>query len=113
MFFGLLDGIVIHFHLLGEILFEPFVLLDIVIDELDGHLTVYLNGCLSSLAVVEPGFRPPSDTRTVWVNADKTGDVKALHVEVQLCKGIDQVTAGNRYVFGFFFSRVLSDDRNI
>ena len=80
LFFGLLDGIVIHFHLLWEILFEPFVLLDIVIDELDGHLTVYLNGCLSSLAVVEPGFRPPSDTRTVWVNADKTGDVKALHV---------------------------------
>ena len=103
MFFGLLDGIMIDFHLFGEILFEPFVLLYIVIDEFDGQLTVNLNGCLSSLTVVEPGFRPPSDTRTVWIYADKTGNVKALHVEIQLCKGIDQVTVGNRYVFGFFF----------
>ena len=33
-----------------------------LIDEFDGQLTVYLNGSLSSLTVIEPGFRPPSDT---------------------------------------------------
>ena len=32
------------FHLLGEILFEPFVFFNIVIDELDSQLTVNLNG---------------------------------------------------------------------
>jgi len=44
LFPGLLDGIVIDFHLLGEILFEPFVFFNIVIDELDSQLTVNLNG---------------------------------------------------------------------
>ena len=33
---GLLDGIVIDFHLLWEILFQPFVFFNILVDELDG-----------------------------------------------------------------------------
>ena len=44
LFSGLLDGVVIDFHLLREILFKPCVFFYVVIDELDGELTFYLDG---------------------------------------------------------------------
>ena len=112
MFLCLLYGVMIDFHLFGEILFKPLVLLDIVIDEMDGQLPVDLHGCFSRLAVVEPCLCPPSDAGTIGIDADYTRNVETLYVDVEFRKWIDQVTAGYRYVFGFFFSSVLSDERN-
>lgn len=44
LFPGLLDGVVIDLHLLGKILFEPFVFFDVFVDELDCQHTVNLYG---------------------------------------------------------------------
>ena len=94
----------IDFHLLGEILFQPFVFFDILIDELDGQLAVNLDGCFTSLAVVEPRLRPPSDSASVWIDTDQPRYIKALYVNFQFGKGIDKPAAGYGFVIGFFFT---------
>jgi hypothetical protein len=94
----------IDLHLLRKILFEPFVFFDVVIDELDSQLTVYLNGCFSRLTVVEPCLRPPSDTTLVGINTDESRYIKALYVNLKLGKRIDESTTGYGFVIGFFFN---------
>ena len=110
---GLLNGIVINFHLLREIFFKPFVFFNVIVDELDSELSVYLDGSFSFLGVVEPCLCPPSDSRTVWIDADNSRNVKALNVEVKFCKWIDESATGYCPVLCFFFSMALMDDRNI
>ena len=44
LFSRLFYGIVIDLHLFRKVFFQPFVLLYVVVDELDGKLSVYLNG---------------------------------------------------------------------
>ncbi|GAE14371.1 hypothetical protein JCM6292_495 [Bacteroides pyogenes JCM 6292] len=56
LFSGLLDGVVIDFHLLREILFKPCVFLNIVIDELDGELTFYLDGASPASLLLNHAF---------------------------------------------------------
>ena len=104
LFLGLLDGIMIDLHLLGEVLFEPFVLLDVLVDELDGKLTVYLYGGFAFLAVVEPCFRPPPDSALVGIDADESRDVETLDVYFQFGKWINESAAGYCFVIGFFFT---------
>lgn len=110
---GLLNGIVINFHLLREIFFKPFVFFNVIVDELDSELSVYLDGSFSFLGVVEPCLCPPSDSRTVRIDADNSRNVKALNVEVKFCKWIDESATGYCPVLCFFFSMALMDDRNI
>ena len=83
LFSGLLDGVVIDFHLFREIFLQPFVFLDVVVDELDGQISFYLNGCFAFLAVVESSLSPPSDSRLVGIDAHKAWNVEALHIDVQ------------------------------
>ena len=101
---GLFDCIVIDFHLFREIFLQPFVLLDVVVDELDGQISFYLNSCFAFLAVVEPSLRPPSDSASVGIDTDQPRYIKALNVYFQFGKGIDKPTAGYGFVIGFFFT---------
>ena len=95
----------IYFHLLGEILFKPFVFFNVLIDELDCQLSINLNGSFSRLTVVEPGFSPPSDTASVRIDTDKSRYVEALNVNLQFCQRINESATGYGSVFSFFFSR--------
>ena len=113
LFSGLLDGVVIDFHLLREILFKPCVFFYVVIDELDGELTFYLDGGFACFAVVKPCFCPPSDTKLVWIDTDKPGNIETLYVNFQSRQWIHQTTRRYGSVLGFFFSTALMLDRNI
>ena len=85
----MLDGIAVHFHLLGEILCEPFVLIDVVEDKLDGLLPFYLHRTFSNLVVVEPRLRPPPHSGTVGIDADHSWDVERLNVDVKFGERVD------------------------
>lgn len=78
-----------YFHLLGKELLQPLVLLDVIMDELDGKLSCDLDGTFTFLASVEPCLRPPHDAVTVRIDADPSLDVKALDVYLEVGKGID------------------------
>ena len=93
-----------HFHLSGEIFFEPFVLADAVVDESDGELTVDLHGPLSPLFTVEPCFRPPVDAVLAGIDAAEALDVEALDVDVEAVERVDEALAGYGVVSSFFFS---------
>ena len=94
----------IDFHLLGKILFKPFVFFNVLIDELDCQLSVNLNGSFSRLTVVEPGFSPPSDTASVRIDTDKSRYVETLDVYLQFGKWINESATGYCFVIGFFFT---------
>ena len=97
----------IDFHLLGEILFEPFVFLDVLIDELDGQLSVNLYSCFTCFAVVEPCLCPPSDATLIGIDANQSRYVETLYVYLQFGKRIDKAAAGYGCVIGFFFTAWL------
>ena len=103
----------IDFHLLWEVLLQPFVFFYILIDELYRQLTVDFDGCFTRLAVVEPRLRPPADTRLVRIDADGPRDVEALDVYFQFGKWVYQAAAGYGFVIGFFFTASLMVLRNI
>ena len=84
----------IDFHLLGEILFKPFVFFNVLIDELDCQLSVNLDGSFSCLTVVEPGFCPPSDAASVGIDADKSRYVETLDVKVKFRQRVDDAARG-------------------
>lgn len=104
---------VIYFHLLREIFFKPFVLFYVLVDEPDGSLSFYLYGGFSFFTVIEPGLSPPSDTALVGIDADKSGNIEALYVDVQFRKRIDKAAAGYGSLFSFFFSSTDIEERNI
>ena len=110
---GLFDGIVIDFHLFREIFLQPFVLLDVVVDELDGQISFYLNSSFAFLAVVEPSLSPPSDSRLVGIDANQAWNVEALHIDVQFCQWVNYSACRYCPVLCFFFSMALMLDRKI
>ena len=73
----------IHFHLLREIFFKHGILLNFILNEADCYLSAYLDGCFSLFLVVEPGFGPPSNAATVWIDCNQPRYVKALYVYLQ------------------------------
>ena len=73
----------INSHLFGEVFFQPFVIVHMVVDETEGVLKLYLHGCLTDLTVVEPCLGEPPYSCLVTIDADETRDVKALDVDVQ------------------------------
>ena len=89
MFPGLFDGPVIDFHLMRKMLFQPSVLVNPVVQEQDGRLPGDFHRRLALFPVVEPGFRPPSDTGPVGIDADKPRYVEALHVDVKPGQRVD------------------------
>ena len=102
----------IDFHLLGIVFFQPLVLLTVVVDEAYGNLLLYLNGGLAAFAVVEPCLDPPSDARTVGIDADNPWNVKALHVNLQSSQRIDESAGGYGFFKSFFFTSSLMLERN-
>ena len=94
----------VDFHLLGEILFKPFIFFYVFIDELDCQLTVNLYGGFTCFTIIDPGFSPPSDTASVGIDTDKSRYVKTLYVNLQFGKWIDESATGYCFVIGFFFT---------
>ena len=72
------------FHLLGEELFQPLVLMDVIVNELDGQSPCYLYGSFSFLTSVEPGFRPPYDAVPVGIDTDRPLNIEALDVNLKV-----------------------------
>ena len=111
MFSCLLDGLVIHFHLFWKVFLQPSVFLYSVMDEEDGLLQFYLHGAFSFLSVIEPRLCPPSHSCTVGIDAHQPWNIKALHIDVQFSKRVDDATRPYGFVMEFFFRTSLNVDR--
>lgn len=79
----------IYLHLLREVLFKPFVLLLLFIDELYCNLTGYENGSFTDLAVVEPCLDPPLYAVLVWIYCYLACNIKGLYVYVKVFKRVN------------------------
>ena len=77
-------GCMEDFHLLGKELFQPLILLYVIVDELNGQRPCNLYGAFPFLASVEPSFRPPYDAVPVWIYADRPLNIKALDVYLKV-----------------------------
>ena len=93
----------IGLHLLGEILFKHRIFLYLIMPEAQGNLLADLNSGLSVSPIVEPGFRPPVDATLIGIDTDKSGDIKALDVDVKISKRIDNTLLRYGIGFKFFF----------
>ena len=104
LFLGLFYGVVVYLHLLGEELFQPFILFYPVLNETDGGHPVDFYGMFAFLPVIEPCFRPPSDSGTVGIDGHDSRNVKTLHINIQFFQRVNDSTA--RYGLGlkFFFT---------
>ena len=100
------------FHLLGKELFQPLVLLDVIMNELDGERPRYLNCSFPFLSPVEPCLRPPNNAVSVRIDTDCPLDVEALNVYFKVGQRIEYTLAFYSPVNSFFFSISLMDDRN-
>ena len=101
-----------YLHLLGEVCLQPLVLLNDVLDELDGLLAADLDSPFSLLPAVEPCLRPPDNTVLVGIDTDSALDVEALDVEVEIGKRVDDSLTLYGEVKSFFFSSSLMLERN-
>lgn len=72
------NSLMAYFHLRGEVLFKPLVLVDIAGKKSYGESGCDLHGGLSDLAVVEPRLCPPPYAGAVVVDADNPRYVYAL-----------------------------------
>ena len=100
------------FHLTREKLFQPFVLLNDVMNELDSQLPVDFNCPFSFLLAVEPSLCPPHDAVLVRIDTDCTLYVETLYVYFEVSKGIDDALTGYCVISSFFFSNSLIVERN-
>ena len=75
-------------HLLGVIAFQPGIFANLTLDELDGHLTGYLNNILTVLPIVEPCLRPPADSGIVRIDARDTGNVETPDNDAEVLQRI-------------------------
>ena len=96
-----------HLHLLWEVLLQPLVLLDDVLDELYRHFSVDFDGSFAFLATVEPRLRPPHYSVLVGIDADSALYVKALDINVKVGKRIDDALAYCCAFRNFFFTSSL------
>lgn len=101
-----------HFHLTWKELFQPLVLCHIILYELNGQLTVDFNGSFTFLLAVEPSLCPPHDAVFVGIDADGALYVKALYVNVEVLKRVDDTLARYGVVKSFFLSFSLIVERN-
>lgn len=101
-----------HFHLFGEIFFQPFVLADNIVNELDGEVAVNLYSPLSFLLAVEPCLGPPYNAVLVGIDADGALDIETLDVDVEIFERVDVTLTFYSPVKSFFLSFSLIVDRN-
>ena len=100
-------------HLLGEVFLQPFVIIHMVVDKTKGILKLYLHGSLTDLTIVEPCLGEPPYSCLVTIDADETRNVKALDVNVQRGKRINELTVSYRLGLYFFFTSSLMPGRNM
>ena len=81
------------FHLLGKEILQPFVFLDVIMDELDGQSPCNLNGTFAFFSSVEPCLGPPNDAVSVWIDADGSLNVEALNVYLKVCQRVENALA--------------------
>lgn len=79
----------IGLHLTREILFKHLVASYLVMPETKRCLTADLYCRLSIRSAVEPCLCPPVDTTLVGIYTDLSRDVKALYIDVQVSKRVD------------------------
>ncbi len=74
--------------------------------ERKGKLLINLYGRLTDITVIKPRLGPPAEARSIRVDADKTRDIEALDVKVELSKRIDQLSGGavTALLITFFFN---------
>ena len=101
-----------HFHLFGEIFFQPFVLADIIVNELDGEVAVDFDSTLAFLLAVEPCLGPPYNAVLVGIDTDGALDVETLNVYVEIFERVDDTLTFYSPVKSFFLSFSLIVDRN-
>ena len=101
-----------HFHLFGKIFFQPFVLADSIVNELDGEVAVDLDCPLALLLAVEPCFGPPYYAVLVGIDADCALDVETLDVDVEILERVNDTLTFYSPVKSFFLSFSLIVDRN-
>ena len=89
LFSGLVDCVVVSLHLTRKVLFEPFVLLYEVVDELDGKLALDFDCRLAMFGVVEPCLCKPADSESVGIDADNPWYVKRLDVNIPVGKRVN------------------------
>ena len=112
LFSRLGKGCMEHLHLLGEVGLQPLVLLNDVLDELDGLLAADLDSPFSLLPAVEPCLRPPDNTVLVGIDTDRALYVKTLDIEIEVGKRVDDALAFYGEVKSFFLSSSLMLERN-
>jgi hypothetical protein len=54
LLFCLLDGVVVNFHLFGIKLFQPYILLDVVVNEAYRLFSLNLHRCFALFPVIDP-----------------------------------------------------------
>jgi hypothetical protein len=101
-----------HFHLFGEIFFQPFVLADNIVNELDGEVAVDFDSTLAFLLAVEPCLGPPYNAVLVGIDTDGALDVETLNVYVEIFERVDDTLTFYSPVKSFFLSFSLIVDRN-
>ena len=112
LFSRLGKGCMEHLHLLGEVGLQPLVLLNDVLDELDGLLAADLDSPFSLLPAVEPCLRPPDNTVLVGIDTDRALYVKTLDIEIEVGKRVDDALTLYGEVKSFFLSSSLIVERN-
>ena len=105
----------VNLHLSGEILLQPFVLNNVVIDKRYCLEPCNLHCRLAFLLVVKPSLSPPVYAELVRVDADFSGDVESLNIYVKVGEGVDNLTTRRTdYIIPpsmFFFSASPHVDR--
>ena len=81
------------FHLLWEELLQPFVFLNVIMNELDGKCPGNFNSTFPFFAPVEPCLRPPDYSIPIWIDTDSPLDVETLNVYLEISKRIDYTLA--------------------
>lgn len=113
MFFCLLDGVTVDFHLPGEIFPEHSLLVDPVEDESYGGLCLHLDRRLSVLGVIEPSLDPPAQSGLVGIDGDQPRNVETLYVDFEILKRVNYSGCRDSPVIAFFLLAKSIEDRNM
>ena len=101
----------VHLHLLGEKLFEPRVLFDIVVNETYRLFPLDFYRGFPFLPVVEPSLRPPAYAGPVRIDRNDSRYVETLDVDVQFRQRVDDSAMSYGFVMKFFFTSPLIVER--
>ena len=85
---SLFNRLVISSHLLRVETWQPFIHGHLVIEELHGELSGYLDGILAFFPSVKPSFCPTTDSLVVIVNGGGAFNIVALYVYLKVFQRI-------------------------